>query len=431
MNKWIIKVKESNYFKALVTLTSGSFLGAIIIAIYQIFRTHIFTADEIGIYTFLLAIPLTFISIMSLRYDISIVTERDDHRSLVLVKLSVIVSLFMSISVTFIYIIYIIFFLKEYIQYIYVIPFILLILIGYGINNILASYNNREQEYKLISEMYVKRTLIQNGGTLILGLIFVRLLDIHNLAISVMFLPYGVGLFAGIIKQSKTLMKHSDELKGITKREMIDVAFEYRKQPLISAPALLINSFSFSVISIIIEKLYGTIILGYYSVSNNVLGMPISLVGGNVAKVFTERASDEYQKTGRFIQSYKKSILFLTAVAIPMFFCMYFLAPIVCRIIFGSGWEEAGEYIKILAPMFSFRLIGSSISQALVVCSQQKMEVIVNIFLTIASVGSGVVAGISGGDVIFFLKILCITRTLAYIWLIIIVYKYSKGEMKK
>lgn len=429
-SNFIKKIKDSKYFRALAVLMSGTVTGTLFIAVHEVLQTRIFTSDEIGIYTFLLALPLTFISVMSLRYDVSIITEKDLHSALVCVKLSALINCIITVAATFVYVIYIVFFHQDYIRYLYLLPFIALIMFGYGLNNILTSFNNRTKEFALISKMYVLRTFIQHIGVLIVGFIFVKLLSLRSLSIFIMVVPYALGLFAGVVRQSKTLMVHLKELKGITKSEMIEAAKDNKMQPLVSTPALFVNSFSFSVITMIIESLFGASVLGYYSVSSRVLGMPISLVSGNVAKVFIQQASVEYTKTGKFIKAYKQSMLFLVAVSVPMFLAMFFLAPPLCEMVFGDGWGVAGEYIKILAPMFSFRLIGSSISQSLVVCKKQHLEMVFNILLCGASIGSGIVARIMGADITVFLVLLCLTRSLAYIWLIIIVYINSKGVKK-
>lgn len=428
MRHLINKIKSSRFIKSLMILTSGSVVGSIFIAVYHILQPYVFTADEIGVYTYLMAIPLTFIGVMSLRYDVAIITEKDFYRSLVLVKLSIVINLVLSVIISSLYGIYIVFFDREYIGYLYVVPFVCIILAGYGTTNVLTSFNNRTKEYKLISVMYVIRTFIQHFGALFLGVILVRVLGHREMSVFAMVMPYGVGVFAGVSKQAKGIIKYRDEFQKVSKNEMISAAKQHRRQPLISTPAIFINNFSFSIISVIIENLFGTVVLGFYSVSNRLLGMPISLVGGNVAKLFIEQASVEYRNTGKFVKAYKQSLLFLTAIAIPMFFIMFFLAPPLCEILFGKGWREAGEYIKILAPMFSFRLIGTVISQSLVVCSKQKSEIIFDIMLTIASIGSGLISGMLGKDSTFFLQLLCISRSFAYLWLIIVVYRYSKGS---
>ena len=138
-----LKIFKSSFFKSLVILASGSIIGTLIIAICEVARTWIFPKDAVGIYTFLLTIPLTFISITALRYDISIVIEENERKALALVKLSIVLSLITSGLVTIGFVIFIVGFHRDYIQYLYVTPFIPIITLGYGINNILNSHNNR------------------------------------------------------------------------------------------------------------------------------------------------------------------------------------------------------------------------------------------------------------------------------------------------
>ena len=138
----IKKIFKSGFLKSLLILASGSLIGAVIIAVCEIARTWIFPKEEVGVYTFLIAIPLTFISITSLRFDISIVIEEDERKSLALVKLSFILSIIISFLVTIGFVIFIVGFHTEYNKYLYCIPFVLLIMLGYSVNNILNSYNN-------------------------------------------------------------------------------------------------------------------------------------------------------------------------------------------------------------------------------------------------------------------------------------------------
>ncbi|AEV29453.1 membrane protein involved in the export of O-antigen and teichoic acid [Sphaerochaeta pleomorpha str. Grapes] len=429
MRKIKAKLQSSKYFQALAILTSGSLIGAFIIALQQILQTRIFSANDIGIFTFLLAIPMMFIGVMSLRYDIVIVTEKEERQVFALIKLSTVLVISLGVVITVFYVFYIALSNPKYFEYLYVTPFVFLILVGYGLNNICNSYNTRCKEYKLISSMYILRTFIQNCGVLLLGLLLVKLAGFKELSILVMFVPYGVSLFTGLILQSKSLMNHKDELKSITIIEMFEIAKRHKRQPFLSTPALFVNSFSFSIVPIILEQLFSTEVLGYYSVSDRVLGIPILLVAGNVAKVFVERASSEYNVTGKYINAYKQSVMFLVPISIAMFFGMFFLAPSICEILFGKGWGISGEYIRILAPMFSFRLVATALSQGLVVCNKQKTELIFNMMLAIASFGSGIVTWAFQGDIIVFLMLLCITRTCCYIFLTLIVFHYAKGNI--
>ena len=140
------RILKSNFFKSLAILASGSLIGALITAVCEVARTWIFPENEVGIYTFLIAVPLMFINITSLRYDISIVIEEDDHKALTLVKLSMVLTLIVSVLVTLGFVIYIVGVHPKYNSYLYVTPFVALIILGYGINNIMNSFSNRYKE---------------------------------------------------------------------------------------------------------------------------------------------------------------------------------------------------------------------------------------------------------------------------------------------
>lgn len=421
------KLFKSGFLNSLVILASGSFIGVLIIAACEVARTWVFPQSEIGIYSYLVTIPLTFISITSLRYDISIVIEEDERKALALVKLSGLLSVVMSALVTIGFVVFIVGFHQNYIPYLYITPFIPIIMLGYGTNNILNAYNNRYKEYGTISKKYVLRTALQYLVAIILGFVVVVLLKKPALSVLIMIAPYGLGLFAGIRGQAKGLLTRWDELKSISRDEMWEVAKKHRRQVYYSSPALFVNSYSFSVITFLIEDIFDATTVAFYSLSSRVLGMPITLISGNVAKVYIEEASREYEKTGKFENAFKKSFLFLAVIAIPMFFAMYYIAPPVCAALLGKGWDVAGEYVKILALMFSFRLIGSAVSQSLAVCNKQGWELVVNGSLILASVISGVLTRTTCGDIYFFLKCICISRSLCYIGLIILAFLFSKG----
>lgn len=417
---------KSGYLKALTVLTSGSLLGTLFTAIYQVVQTWIYTPDAIGVYDFLTAIPLMFIAVPALRYDIAIVVEQDERNAMALVKLSWYLTIATSTLITLFYGLYLCFFAPEYRQYLYVLPFAFLIVFGYGVNNLLNAYNNRCADYKTISRKFVIRSIVQRGGMTISGVVLISLCQLHWLSLLAMIVPYSLGLLAGVRSQAKPLLEHRQTLNSITRKEIWDAAKFHKKQPLFSAPALFVNSVSYSSITLIMEKLFSTATIAYYSISNRVLAMPISLVSGNVAKVFIEEASKEYTTDGRYWKSFKKTFLFLLALAIPMFFCMYFLAPPLCGWLLGDGWKAAGEYIKVMGLMFSFRLVGTSLSQVLVVCKKQVVELIVNIGLVCASLLSGLMTWYWQKDVLFFLQCLNLLRSSCYALLIFMVFLYAR-----
>ena len=71
--------------------------------------------------------------------------------------------------------------------------------------------------------------------------------------------------------------------------------------------------------------------------------------------------------------------------------------------------------------------MGTAISQSLAVCNKQGWELVVNGGLIVASLISGALTRAISGDIYYFLRALCISRSACYIGLIILVFIFSKG----
>lgn len=421
---------NNKYFQSLMVLVGGSFAAQIVLAVQQPLLTRIFSAESLGIYSYLMAIPQTFISILCARYDAAIVYEKNEKKAFCLIKLCLIITAIMGIAITVIYTAYILLFSRDYTSYLYLMPAICLYLISYGITNVLNAYNNRNAEYKLISSMYVMRTICQCLGVLVPGFILISVFHIDWLSIPILIIPYCLGMFFGLMTQSVTLRAYKSNIANCSYAEIKEAALLHKKQPLFSMPALFANSLSYSVITIAIEGLFNAKTLGYYSISTRLLGMPLALISGNVSRIYMEEASNEYIKTGGYRNAFKKSFCFLSILAILMVLVMYFLAPPVCEIVFGSGWYVAGVYIKILAIMFGLRFIATAMSQSLSICEKQQYELFIQVYLVMAAFISSLLTAVFNYTIEQFLWCVCILKSIGFALDIAAVYYFSKPRMK-
>lgn len=409
---------KKSFSKSIIILASGSIIAQVITVIVSPFLTRLFSPDEIGTYTYILSIATTFMAVMNGRYDMAIVTEEKEEHVYPLIKAALLIGVFISIIITFGYFIYITYISKKYTQYGYTVVIMFLLLLSYAINNVLISYNNRNKEYKTMTTVYVIKTTIQNVGAVVMGLLKSGLVGL--------LLPYVIGQYMGMKKQATSMAPNFGKIKSVKGNEVKEVIKRHYKQPLFSAPAIFVNSFSYSSITLFIESLFGMAIVGYYSISVRLLGLPLSLVSGNISKVFFEEASREFNETKQFYKSFKKTVKFLIALAIPMVVGMMLFAPAVCRIVFGSEWQVAGEYVVILAPMFGFRFIVSAISPGMIIAQKQNIEFILQMFFVIISVFCFAIVKFMNLSIEFYLVSISALFTVGYIVYFIAVLKYSK-----
>lgn len=419
--KLLLKIKQSSFFKNIMLLTSGSILAQIIAVLCAPILTRLYKVDEIGVYSYIIAMVSTFTAVLNLRYDMAIVSEKDEDNVYPIIKLSILIGLILSCIATIGFGIFFIFLKQEYRDYIYVLGFFFALLIANSLINVFNSYNNRYKEYKTMTEVYVIRTACQNLGGVLLGGFKLGELGL--------LLPYTLGQYLGIKKQSSTLRPKFKDVWKSSYKNMKIVAKKHKQFPLYSSPAMIANSFSYSSVTIFMESLFDMSVVGYYSLSTRILGLPLSLVSGNVSKVFFQEASVEKSKKGSFSASYKKTTLLLLIIAIPMGVIMYLVAPWACKVFFGDSWIVAGEYIRILTPYYMFRFIGTTISPGLIVCKKQKQELLIQMLLVLTSILSFVITIVIDKTVETFLISISITKSIVYIMLILLVWKNSEKSI--
>ena len=54
--------------------------------------------------------------------------------------------------------------------------------------------------------------------------------------------------------------------------------------------------------------------------------------------------------------------------------CIFVFAPDLCARIFGEPWREAGEFARILAPLYFFNFVASPLSYVFFVAGKQRLE---------------------------------------------------------
>lgn len=415
------RLKQSAFFKSIFQLAIGSIIAQVIVIIISPFITRVYTVEEMGYYALLLTITSIFGSVINWKYDFAIITCEDDDLPSLL-SLAVLVSVVSSFLVGLGLIIYFVYISKEGIFSISLIFLIVMLLVCIGFTNVLIAYNNRKKEYRLISNINVVRTTSQNLILLTFGF--------FKFGITGMVFSQIFGILFGIQKQLKSLKR--DKLNiNINFTNNFNMLKKYIKFPLYSLPANLTNNLSYSILNFFISALYGLKILGFYSMTFRILGLPLSLVSANVAKVFFRDAIEEKNKDGQFTKTLLKSTLFLSIIAIPMVIILMILGPFLFQLVFGKGWYIAGIYARILAPMFGVRLVVSALTPSFIIANKQNLELYFQILFLISSLLTYIVSNIFLLDIIQFLIIYSIINTLAYMLLYSSIYVISRGEKIK
>ena len=109
----------------------------------------------------------------------------------------------------------------------------------------------------------------------------------------------------------------------------------------------------------------------------------MGIVTDSVAKVFLQKASNEFNQTGDISQLVRMTFKNLFKLAIIPFTLLIFIAPVLFEIVFGETWIEAGRYIQVMTPWLFMNFLTGPISPLVSVLNKQKSFMYYQIFLLI------------------------------------------------
>lgn len=412
----MIKIKN-NFLKSITILISGSILGQIVNFITAPVMTRFFSSEDIGIYTYITTIAYVFSPILCLRYETAIVLEEDEDNIFAILKFCFISTFFLSIFIILAYTFYFSCFSgnKDILKYINLIFILLLIS---GIINIFTSYNNKEKEYVVLSKAPIYKSIAQLVGIICFGVI--------KWGSFGLILSHLLSQIANFFQQGKSIILKTSEIISADNKTVAHIIKKYYALPLFSVPAIFCNNLSYLSLNFIIGSMYGMEILGYYSLSFRILGVPLSLISQNIGTVFFEKAAQDYIEKKSFKNSFIETGKLLVAITIPLTFFIYYFAPVVCRILFGESWIIAGEYIRILIIMFAIRFVASPLTAGILVLKKNKIELLCQFCFCIISLGAYAYAQyIFPLDIETFLYIISVGFSVVYLFFLYIIYKFS------
>ena len=421
LKKLFESMNREGFLKSTLTLMSGSIIAQILAICISPIMTRLYSESEIGGYTLILTAVSMFGSVICGRYDLIIVSEEKEERVFPLVKLCFIITVVLSILVASGYSLYYATNNEMNLSPLFSFFWIFILLLFTGIGNILISFNNRNKEYKLMTSVNIIRE-VGRDICLVLG-------GICHIGIVGLLISQTVSVALGIKRQSRRLIKKAKEIIQCPFEDILECLKIYKKQLLYSVPATFANSFSYSVLNLFIGQLFGLKVLAYYSMSFRMLGLPLSLVGTNISKVFFENAAREYEAKKEFRSTFLKTSVLLLAVAVPMVVLLMIFAPWAFGFFFGEKWRVSGEYVRILAPMFGIRLIASALSPAMIVVNKQNFELVLQMSFIACAIVSYFI-GSYAESVNVFLNVVAISFSIVYILYYFIMFTFCKSKEK-
>ena len=410
--------------KNVMILISGTMVAQAVPVLVSPLLTRMYTPADFGVLAIFTALTSVVGGIANGRYDGAILLPEKDEDAINLgafgACFAICVSLcFLLLTVLFHGQITALLDNEEISPWLYAFPFTALLI---SITSLLYQLNLRDKNYANLTRSTIARTVAQTAIQLGVGSIKA---GEHGL-IAGQVLSYVAG--NGVLLRKNRSWRFP--FSAIRFSDMWRLAKRYANFPKFSIWATLANTLSFNLIPILISAMFGAVSLGFYSVVNRVLGMPMTVVGDAVGQVFQREARDALADGARMTAILTKTLLRLTAVSFPLFAVLYLWSEEIFLFVFGEQWAPAGTYTRLLIPLFLARFLAVPVMSILNLYEKQRITLLWQMGLLLLVVAVGAISSAYGANIEQFFTLLAYLLLLYYTVLLIVLYRVSLGATK-
>ena len=362
---------KTEFGKNVVTLLTGNSIAqAIPIAISPIL-TRLYTPEDFGIFALYLSIVSILVILATGKYDVAIMLPKKDADAINLLLLSLIITSIRSIAVLIVIILFksqIVEMLNEPLiaNWLYFIPLSIILTAMYQCFSV---WNNRKKNYKSISQSLIARSFVTGSinigaGVTQKGVFGLILGNIIGQAISLLIIVNKNTISFQLIRKFVLFSKIMALLK------------KYKKMPLVLLPNSFIDAVRVNGLNFLIINFFSNAMLGQFSLAWKVAYMPMSLIGQSLAQVLFEKmASSEKFLIFAIV---KQFLLKVSIISLPVFLLLYFIAPSLFGVVFGSDWEIAGKAVSALTPWLYCSFITSPLSSVFIILNRQEISILIS-----------------------------------------------------
>lgn len=425
ISKYREKLKSNIFFQNIAVVAGGNVTAKLIGIIAAPIITRLYTPEDYGIFSVFLSVVGVVGSLATLRYAVTIPIAKEEKLADNILKLCFLITLSLSI-VWFIGIalfgkFFTVQFSAEQLQpYLWLMPVVFL---GKGIYEALNNWAVRTRKFRLITRTKVSQGVSSAGVKIGLGALGVTPLGL--------FIGHIALEAAGITSLfSKLIQLKPDFLKTFSWTGIKYAAKRYKKFPLVQSWSQLLLALGAQLPVLLIGAFYGVEVVGVFGLAQNMINMPMDLIGQSVAQVYYAEISKYGKNNPEKIYKLSVSIikkLFWVGL-IPVGLLIAF-GPWVFKLVFGPEWLDAGVYARFLSILILTRFISSPIANIFNVYEKQSLQLTLNIVRVVLVFVAFYTSNLFNLSALNSIGIYSILMTVYYAFLTIIVLRVVKKNI--
>ncbi|WIM44354.1 lipopolysaccharide biosynthesis protein [Methanosarcina mazei] len=400
----------SNFITNILKLVSGSVTAQILGILLIPIITRIYNPDDFGIFQLFISISGILVIVSTFSYQLAIMlpkTEEDAANiTSVCVVLVTLISILTGVVVLFIPEDINIFNTPGISKYLPLLPVIIFLNGMFFVQNYWLS---RKTRFGVIAGSRVSNTLTSK----------ISQIGLAKMSVT----PFGLigGYIAGYafadIVMLKGVKKDIQIFKKVSVKRMKEVAIQYKKFPLFSFWSSIANTISPQVPAFLLAYFYSTAVVGHFSLANQVVNLPMGIVGGAIGQVFFQKVSEVKNGNGEGDMKVIVGEVYNKLISIGLFpmILLVILGEQIFTFAFGEEWGISGTYVRILVPWIFLVFLSSPITTLYNVFEKQKVWLIFSMSLLVSRVVALVIGGRYGSPE-FALALYSFTGIVFWLW---------------
>ena len=397
----------------------GTLIAQLVPVLGTVIFAKLYQPEDLGLFQTYFGYSMVLSVLVTMRYEMAIILPDKKSDALQLMYLCLGVGLALTVLQLIVFFLFENSILEliggiEMKGYLFLLPFTVFII---GISQVLNYWCNREEEYKLLASNRIFRA-------------------VYSLSTSISLFKFkALGLILGdTIGQLLSVLSISFLLKRKNKIQLVKpdyatikhLAHRYSQFPFFNVPSGLLEKVSSNLPSLIFLSFFSPSILGYFALTQRIIGLPGALIARAYGDVFRQQASIIYRKEKNCKALFIKTFKALVFIAIPLFVLLFFMVQPAFDLVFGEKWKIAGVFAQYLMPMFFLQFIVSPLSSMFLVAEKQKADLILQICLLLSLLTSffiGIKLHFNADKIIICFGIVYCFKYLVELYLS---YKFSK-----
>lgn len=401
----------SNFIANVLKLVSGSVTAQILGILLVPLITRIYSPDDLGIFQLFLSVSGILVIFSTFSYQFAIMLPKTEEDSANVAFLCAILVTLVSILTA----VAIIIFPKD-IEHIINSPgsskyliYLPAIIFFNGLFFVQNYWLSRKIRFGVIAGSRILNTLSTK--------VFQLAIPIWSVSPLGLIAGYVVGYGFADLFMLKGAKEDLGIFKKVSIKKMKEMAVQYKNFPLFSSWSTLANTISPQVPTFLLAYFYSTSVVGYFSLANQVVNMPMGILGTAIQQVFFQKISEVKNGNGKgdmkviVGEVYKKLIL----IGIFPMILLLILGEEIFTFAFGKSWYISGTYVKILVPWIFLVFLSSPISTLYSVFEKQKVWLTFSIFLLISRVVALAIGGTYGSPEVA-LGLFSLTGVIFWLW---------------